>query len=218
MNAKSVEKLEFFFSQFKKLNFKKREMILRAGDEPRGVMYLKKGYVRLYSISKDGEELTLIIYKPDDIFPIVWAINNIPNEYYFEAMTPAEIYRVPREKFLIFLKENPDVLFELTSKILSRFRRVLHRMEYLVFGNAQNKVASILLICTERFGKKEKNKVIIQAPLTHRDIANLVGMTRETASIEIEKLERKGIVGRKGRLLVVKNQRKLEEEALLPIE
>lgn len=215
MNAKSVEELGFFFSQFKKFNFKKREMILRVGDEPRGVMYLKRGYVRLYSISKEGEELTLIIYKPDDIFPIVWAINNTPNEYYFEAMTPSEIYRVPREKFLIFLKENPDVLFELTSKILSRFRGVLHRMEYLVFGNAYNKVASILLICAERFGGKEGSKIIIQVPLTHKDIANLLGVTRETTSLEIKKLARKGIIDYQGRLIMVKNPRALEKESLL---
>lgn len=215
MNAKSVEELGFFFSQFKKLNFKKREMILRAGDEPRGVMYLKKGYVRLYAISREGEELTLIIYKPDDIFPIVWAINDLPNEYHFEAVTAAEVYRAPREKFLIFMRENPNVFFELTSKILIRFKGVLQRMEYLVFGNAYNKVASILLICAERFGGKEGSKIIIQVPLTHKDIANLLGVTRETTSLEIKKLARKGIIDYQGRLIVVKNPRALEKESLL---
>lgn len=207
--------METFFTQFKLLHYKKGDTILRPDDLPPGVFYLKKGYVKLYSLCREGEELSLIIFKPGDFFPIGWVINNKIDPYYLSAMTPVEVWRAPREKFLEFIKTDPDVFFELTSKILIRLGGLLQRMEHLVFGNAGDKVASILVICTERFGQKEGSEIIIQVPLSHKEIAALVGLTRETASVEMKKLEREGLISYRGRLIVIKNIKKLKEESLL---
>lgn len=212
-----LHSLDLFFAKFKPLRYRKGEIILRAGEAPPGVLYLKRGFVRLYSISKQGEELTLIIFKPGDFFPIMWAINNMPNNYFLESMTFSEICRVPKAIFLAFIRDNPDVLYEMTSRIMIRFAGLLSRMEYLVFGNAYAKVASILSICAERFGRREDEGILVEVPLTHSDIATLVGVTRETASVQIKKIERKGLIARRGRLLFVKNLRGLRKESLLDI-
>jgi len=188
---------------------------LRAGDPPLGCFFLKKGFVRVYSVSRNGEEFTSIIFKRGDIFPIIWAINNAPNDYYCEAMTACVLARAPREEFIKFIKDNPEVNFDLTSRTLVRLAGLLRRMEYLVFGNADDKVASILLICAERFGKQDGDRVTIEVPLTHSDIASLVGLSRETASIEMKRLEDAGLVGHSGRLLQVLNLRRLKRRSLL---
>lgn len=174
MEKQAFDKLNLFFSRFKKLAFKKGETILQAGDEPSGVLYIKKGYVRLYSLSKDAQEFTLIIFQAEDFFPIMWAINGTPNAYYMEAITDVELYQAPREEFVNFIKKG-ETLFEITSRILTRLGGTLTRMEYAVFGNAYNKVASIILICAERFGSLRGQDIFIQVPLTHSDIANLIG-------------------------------------------
>ncbi len=215
MKSSSQDKVDAFFARFKSLHFKKGKTILRAGEEPRDFFYLKKGFIRLYSLSKNGEDLTLIIFKPKDLFPIMWAINNTPSDYFLEAMTPVELWRAPKSQFLAFIHQNPDVLFGLTSAILERLGGLLARMEYLVFGNAYAKVASILVICARRFGKKEDSSVIIEVPLTHSDIASLIGVTRETASIEIKKIENKGLLSRRGHLFVIKNLTRLKNQSLL---
>jgi len=207
-------KIDNFFSQFKSFRYKKGEVILRPFDTPQGVYFLEKGFVRLYTISQDGKELTLIIFKPNDFFPIGWAINNTPNTQYLETMTDALLWRAPKEEFIRFVQENPDAFFELTSKMLVRLGGILERMEYLAFGNAYSKVASILTICAERFGEKEGKNLVIQVPLTHKDVANLVGITRETASIEIKKLERKGLLTYHGRHLIISDLEKLQKESL----
>lgn len=215
MTGRPLHKLDLYFSKFKPLHYKKGEVVLRAGDQPQGIFYLKSGYVRVYSFSKSGEELTLIIFKPGDIFPVSWAINNAPSGYFAESMTEASLWRVPREQFLEFVEDRPEILLELTSRMLERFLGLMRRMEYLAFGNAYAKIASILLICAERFGEKSGGNVVIQVPLTHSDIASLVGLTRETASIEMKKIEKKGLIGYRGRLLVVKNIRGLRKESLI---
>lgn len=215
MSNSVAEKLSHFFSKFKKYHYKKGETILRGGDTPQGVYFIDKGYVRDYSISKDGEELTLIIFKSEDFFPMQWVFNDRINQHYFDAMSAVELWRCPKEEFIKFIEENPEIFLELTSHITLRLSGIMQRMEYLAFGNAYEKVASILMICADRFGKEEQGETVIQVILSHRDIANLLGITRETASIEIKKLERKGLISYRGRLLVVKDKKGLEKESLL---
>ncbi len=209
------EKLDSFFKHAKLFTYKKRALILHPNDTPSSVFYIKSGYLRVYRISEDGEELTLTILKPKDFFPLTYGISNPINYYYLEAITPLELWRLPHEQFLHFIKNNPDVLYELTTRILIRFDGVLTRMEYLVFSNAFIKVVTTLLICAKRFGEKVGNDIIVKVPLTHRDIATLVGITRETTSLEMKKLEKLGFLGRVGRLFVLKDVKKLEEEILL---
>jgi CRP-like cAMP-binding protein len=210
-------KMKGFFSKFKEYVYKKGETILRAGDEPRGVYYLKKGFVRLYSVSKSGEELTLIIFMSGDLFPITWALNETPNSYYLEAMTVCKLKRASNKSFLEFVNNNPDIYFDLTGKMLTRLGGVLRRMEHLVFGDAYSKVASILLICAERFGEKRGKLAVIKVPLTHSDIARLIGVSRETASIEIKKLENKGLIVYKGRFIAISNYKKLIRESMIDL-
>lgn len=217
MEKHTLEKLNRFFSKFKKISYKKGETILHADEEPRGVFYLTKGYTRIYSLSKNSQELTLIIFKPEDFYPLMWAINNTPNTYYVEAMTPVEFWQAPKEEFIKFIKNNNDVFFEITSRILTRLGGILTRMEYVMFGNAQNKVTSIILICAERFGEKRADGIFIKIPLTHQDLANLIGLTRETVSIEMKKLQRGELIDYKSKYISIRNVQKLKEESVIGI-
>lgn len=215
MDEQASFKLHKFFSGLKKLSFKKGETIYRAEDEVHGVFYLKKGYVRLYSLSKNAQQLIFIIYKPGDLFPLIPSINKTLAAYYTEAVTAVELYQASLEGFLNFIKNNSDVLFELTTRILTRFGGVLTRMEYAMFGNAQNKVAAILIICAERFGKKAKKGILIQVPLTHQDIANLLGMARETVSIEMKNLQKMNLIDYQGKHPVIKDIQQLKDKSVL---
>jgi len=208
-------KLNLFFQNYKLTSYRKRDLILHANDASSSVFYIKNGYVRVYRISEQGEELTLTILKPKDFFPLTYGIHAITNPYYLEAITPLELWKAPQDKFLDYIKNHPDILYELTSRILVRFDGVLSRIEYLVFSNAYTKVAATLLVCAKRFGEKIGNDIVVKVPLTHRDIATLVGITRETTSLEMKKLEKQGFLGRNGKLFVVKNLRRLEQEILL---
>lgn len=211
----ALQTLDNFFMQYKPLRFHKRDIVLHADDYSPDVFYIKSGYVRVYRISEYGEELTLSILKPGDLFPILWEVDDAPNPYYMEAVTSVEVWRFPRDQFLNFVKDNPDLFYDLTSKLITRFGGMLSRMEYLITSRAYNKVAATLFTCAKRFGVTKEDQVIVDVPLTHKDIATLVGITRETTCLEMKKLERKGLISHLGRLLVIKDMKKLEEESQL---
>lgn len=208
--------LASFFTPFPSLLFKKGEIILRAGDVPQGVYCIEKGYVRLYAVSLEGKEFTFFVYKQGDFFPVVWSLRAEPSQYYFQALTTTKLKRASRATFMEFVSKNPDALLELTQGIVRRSQAALRRMEYLVFGNAYQRLSSLLFGLARQFGKKERKNTLLQVPLTHTDLANLLGLTRETISIEIKNLEKKGIVGYRKRLIVVKSLTRLHQESNLP--
>lgn len=211
-----IQKIDEFFQQYKPLTYKKRDLILHANDTPLSVFYIKSGYVRVYRISEQGEELTLTILKPNDFFPLTYGINTVVNPYFLEAITPLTLWKAPQEQFIKFITTHADIYYELITRVLIRFDGVLSRMEYLVFSNAYTKVASTLLICAKQFGEQQGEDIILRVPLTHRDIATLIGITRETTSLEMKKLEKEGFLTRNGRLFVLKNRKELEQKMLLP--
>jgi len=207
------KKIERFFEKSRLFHYKKGEIVLHPYDVPPGVFYLKSGYLRLYSVSEGGQELSLIIFKPGDFFPVIWLINNNKSEYYIDSLTKSSLLLVSKKDFLPFIKNDKDMLFELASRALIRIGGLMERMNYLVYGNVSQKLASMILILAERFGENGK-KITIPIPMTHQDLANLLGIARETVSTEIKKFEREGLVEIKNKYITVKKKNLLEKEAL----
>lgn len=212
MNTDKTKEFELFYKQFTTRNYKKGEMLIRADDDPQGIFCLTKGYVRQYTISRTGFELSLHILKPISYFPMVWAINGTPNVYFFEALTPVEVGRASREQVVNFIKDKPIVIFELMSELLEDYAETLTRVEHLVFSDAYRRVISILLYIAKHFGEKHNGGIIVRHRFTQQDIATLVGVARETASNEMIKLERKGLVKHIDHAIIFEDTKKLELE------
>ncbi len=85
------------------------------------------------------------------------------------------------------------------------------RIEKLTLWGTTAKVASLLVYLASRFGETEGKEVVIQVPFTHKDVAQWLGITRETASRQIGKIEKKGLISYRNRLIVIKNLKKLKE-------
>lgn len=213
------EKLDNFFGQFKQVRYKKKDTIIYAEDDPAGIFYVTKGFVRFYSITEEGKELTLNIFKSGSYFPAMWLISNIDNIYFYEAMTSVEVRRAPKDKVLKFLQENNDIMLELTKRILSGMNGLLIRIQYLLLADARQKVISVLTMLAARFGTNYENgDVFVELPVTHQDIANLAGLTRETTSLEMEKLKDEDLISYNKRSLVIKKSDKLQEQSLIYID
>lgn len=212
MNTDKTKAFETFYKQFSIRNYKKGEMLIRADDDPLGIFCLTKGYVRQYTISKTGFELTLHILKPISYFPMVWAVNGTPNVYYFEALTPVEVGRAPRAHVVEFIKDKPTIIFALLSELIEDYAESLTRIEHLVFSDAYRRVISVLLYIAKHFGETSDNGLVVHHRFTQQDIATLVGVARETAGIELIKLEKKGLVKYIDHSMLFENVKALELE------
>lgn len=212
MNAQVADKIEQFFTQFRHQMYKKGEIIIRADEDPSGIFYLKSGMVKQYAISRKGDELVVNIYKPVVFFPMSWAINKTPNNYYWEAITDLQVYKAPAEQAVEFLKENPDVLFDLLSRVYRGTDGLLTRMTYLMSGSAYTRLVTELIIHAKRFGGHKTTEIVLT--IAEKDLATRSGMTRETVSREMKTMKEKGLVSFHKNLLTIKDLNLLEEELL----
>lgn len=208
-NNKVVE----FFRQFTPLKYKKGEIILRPFDERIGLCYLETGYVRQYATTLVGQTLILHVFRPGSYFPMTWAVNETNNLYYFEAVTGVTLWRAPRVEAAAFFQENPDILYEFTSRLLLGVSGMLARFESIVTDSAYRKTAGLVHYFATTFGEKgAKGEVVLSVALPHREIAAWIGTSRETASLSIEKLLAGGVVRYRGRRLIVPSLARLEAE------
>ena len=200
--------------KYKKVSYRKGEYVIQAEEEPAGIFYLKKGFVKMNSIFENGSELTLNIFKPGSFFPMTWALGETNNTYFYQAMIDTQVLKAPKEKVLEFVKNNTDIFYDLVKRILVGFDGLLHNTQHLLYGNSESRVASAILIGAKRFGKVYKNgNVEIKLPLTHQDIAGLAGITRETTTLALKKLRKKGIITQQVRKFIVKDMDELEKKS-----
>ncbi|MCL5432495.1 MAG: Crp/Fnr family transcriptional regulator [Patescibacteria group bacterium] len=200
------------FSQFdQQILYRRREIIIRPSDESGGIFYIKQGYVRQYAISSEGIELTLNIFGPSSVFPILSSINELSNGYYYESLTPVEVYRAPKEKFLTEIKNNITALYELEQQILVFSASLLKKLESMAFCDAMGKIVVSLLDLVNKFGRKHGKKTVIDYWFTHHDIATITGLSRETVSLEIKKLWKKKIISYENHLIEIKDVKGLSE-------
>ncbi len=212
MDAQELKKLQSFLSQYKPAKAKKGEILIRPGDNGSQLIFLKSGYIRQYVISKLGQELTINVINSDFPFAFIDYLTETRNRYYFEAFSAIEYWRIPKKEFKDFMDQNPDVFWYMTKQSFCRLEELFVNLEYFITGDAYMKVASTFYLVAKRYGKEiANNQYEIEAMPTHRDISETLGLTRETVSLQILKLEKDGIIHRKGRKLTIPDMKKLED-------
>jgi len=207
------QKLSSFFEKWRLLTYKKGEMIYRPGEVFNEVGFVKSGYVRLYVTTKEGKEITFNLFKPVFYLSLGYAKSGEENRYFFEAVTETEIWRAPKKETVEFIEGDRQIANWLNDKLLHKLGESLMTIETVNSGGSYNKIAAIILSLAKSFGRKRDGEMVIDFETTHRVIASLAGVTRETASVQIKKLENEGLIRQTRDGLVVVNSEKLKERS-----
>ncbi len=185
-----------FVSKFPTKKFDKGELIIIGGEAPQSAYVVKRGIVKSYSITSDGLERPISFDSEMDIFPLGWVFNLLPwAQYYYGAFTDCEIYIVPREEYIEYLKTRKESLYDVFANFVVAHLNLQMRVNALEQPKAIDKIIHTLHYLSIRHGRElAPNTVRIGLPLTQQDLANIMGLTRETTGIELKKLEKKGVV------------------------
>lgn len=212
MTKAKYTQLKKFFSQFPTKKFAKNAIIFTPGDKLTDIYFMKSGFVRAYTKTPFGEN-TLNIFKPLFMVSVMHSMANQKNDLYIQALTPVEIYVAPKAQFDKFQKDNPEIEALIMEFFTGSLLRYLTNQGNIINGNAINKVASVLLQLVHDYGDTKNNQLVVNFPATHRVVANIVGLTRETTSVQMSKLQKLGIISTKRTQFIVKNIEKLRNLA-----
>lgn len=176
--------------------YARNETILLQDDTPDVVFCIKSGFVKAYDIDTQGCEQLLWFGSSGDFFPMTWAFGLTPDvQYFFSAFTDVELYVIERGKFVTYLEANPQALMALARKLAVRLHEAFSHLDATKKARADEKIAYALYFLSLRFGHDiggGEHRIVL--PLTHQDIANLLGLARETVTIELRKLKEKGYI------------------------
>lgn len=211
MEPSVAKKLRLFFKPYKQVIFSHGTLLISSHEKPSGIFFLEKGIVRQYAVSKDGNEMTLNLYKPGTFFPMSYALNNNSNQYNFEVVDVATVRIAPFEAVVNFLKKEPDVLFDLVKRVFSGLDGLLSHVEQLMFGKAQARLIMALIIMAKRFGIVQEGNITLSQKLTHQDVAALVGLSRETVSRELMHLKQRKLLDYANNSITIFDVKKLEQ-------
>nr|MBI5455506.1 Crp/Fnr family transcriptional regulator [Candidatus Levybacteria bacterium] len=203
------------FSEQHPRSYKKGQIIIRPDDTSNGIFYLEKGHVKSYSLTEQGEQKNHIIYKTGDIFPLIRSFIPTNRSVFFETIDNSTLKMMEKEYFFTTIKADAQILFEITKKIIEIMKTHIERLDGLEYTKANSRIIDYLLFLADHFGKRKGKKILIEVPITHKDIADSTAISRETVSREIEELKRKKLIGDKNKYILIKNIKKLERELKL---
>jgi CRP/FNR family transcriptional regulator len=203
------EFINLFRAKGKRFSYAKGEFIIRPGDVPSGVFFIESGLVKAYDITKYGEENLLIIRKPGEIFPLIWAITGQGRYVIYESLAPTIVWRTERETFVRAVREHPDIIFPFLDTILEMYRMHSERILNLEYRSVRERLISFLLIMAQRFGETSDGGIRLNVPLRHQDIASSINSSRETTSRAMVMLERKGLLKSDQTYITLKDIKKL---------
>lgn len=202
MNSSVADTVAGFFAQYPKRSYAKGQLLIHAGEAPSAIYYLVSGKIRQYDISYRGDEVVVNIFKEGAFFPMLWAITKAENRYFFAAETTVELRVAPKEDVLAFMRANPDVMYDLLTRLYIGIDGLLGRMAHLMAGSAKSRVMYELIVECRRFGKAQADGTCL-VRLTEADLAGRAGLSRETVSRELQKIAHDGLVTlQRGGLLV----------------
>lgn len=176
--------------------YTKKETIIFQGDVPKSVYIIKSGLVKVYGITSEGDQRTVTILSAGDVFPMSWVFGKTDVcIYYYEASSDSQILMVPRKDYQQMLETSAELKDQIFENYLSHYVAATMHVYALEHSHAQDKLIYILQYLATRFGEKIPNgKTKINLRLSHQDIAEMVGITRETAAVELHKLKDMGYI------------------------
>jgi len=181
------------------------------GQSGRGVFILCTGHVKLSTSSADGKTLILKVAEPGDILGLPSTISGKPYEASAEVLESCQANFISRVDFLNFMKEHGEAAVRVAQELSEKYQAALNELKNIGLSHsAGEKLARFLLDWAAR-QKQDKDSTRVTLTLTHEEIAQMIGASRETVTRLFADFKKKNLLDVKGSSFVIKDKPGLEE-------
>lgn len=202
-------------------SYPKNQLIAYQGDPLTNIYLIKKGFIKVYTILDSGDTRTFLILGPGDIFPLAFSFTleweNYTLNYFYQSMAEVEVLALDKDEFKRRIDSDAQKRNIYLAYLSASNEVIMRQLEVMKNKKAITKVILLLPYLILKVGKKIRpNAYQLQIKMSHQEIADLSGVTRETTTTLIKKLEQQGTIEqKKGKWII---HRKETEEELFPIK
>ena len=186
-------------------NLKKGDVLFRKGDEGTALYIIIKGRIKITVPSKLGDEITLAILNQGDFFGEMALLDSLPRSADATAVEETLLYVLNRSDFLSFLIHNENAVRSILYALSSRLRKTDDFLTEVCCLNISARLARRLLEMSESLIHENNPGSSLELKLTQKDLASLLGTTRETINRELKILRDRGIVSTSRNLITIHN-------------
>ena len=191
--------------------YPKSTMLFIEGQQPRGVFVLCAGKAKLFTSSSDGKTIITKVSEAGDVLGLNATISDRPYEVTAEMMEPGQANFIARDALLQFLREYGEVALRVAEQLSRNYYIAYEEIRTLgLTSSPSEKFAKLLLSWSPDKGNANE-PVHVKMTLTHEEIAEMIGTTRETVSRLFSDFRRKQLLETKGSTLVIRNKPTLEK-------
>lgn len=188
---------------------KRREVVYLPGDPAETIYLVNGGRVKISKVTRDGKALTLNYCGPSEIFGESSLVEGGAREEMAEAMENSMISELELTTFEDLLSNNAALGLTMVKLMAKRRLDLENKVETLVFRDVTSKLAELLLELAEEYGVEDSRGTLIALKITHQELANLIGSTRETVSLTLSQFKRKQLLTTDGRKVIVTDSESL---------
>lgn len=177
----------------------------------RGVYVLCEGEVKLSVSSSEGKKLILRIAKGGEVLGLVSALAGTPHEITAETLRPTQVAFIPRGAFLRFLSKHPEAYSVIAGQLGAHYQIACEQLRTLgLTASAPEKLAKLLLDFGLT-GRQTREGTCVNLPLTHEEIAEFIGTTRETVTRTLGEFRSHHLIELRGSNLLIADREALRE-------
>lgn len=206
----AIEELEEIVSLIGHKSYRKGEMIFLEGDKCTSLYIINEGQIKLFKYTKEGKEQILHILSEGDSFGELSLLREEEVAFNAEAITPVKLCTLTQDALKNILLKRPEISVKILESVGERLAKVENLVQNLATIDVEARMAALLMEFKDQYGIKTKDGMEIRLPLTREDMANYIGVTRETISRKLTKFQQEDII----RLVGNKRIIILDEEAL----
>jgi CRP/FNR family transcriptional regulator, cyclic AMP receptor protein len=190
-------------------SYPQNSVLFVEGQMPRGIYMLCKGRVKMSATSADGKTLILKIARPGEVLGLHATVSGSPYEITAETGQPCQLNFVKREDFLRFLGQHSDACLQAAQHLSKDCQSAYQQIRSLGLSqSAPERLARLLLEWS--IGSNDKDNVKMKLSLTHDEISQIIGTSRETVTRVLADFRKKHFAVLKGSTLTIENKPALE--------
>ena len=187
--------------------FPKGAVLFVEGQSPRGVFMLCTGRVKLTTCSSDGKALITRIAEGGEVLGLGAAVSGKPYMVTAETLNPCQVNFIKREDFLRFLKEYGTACLRVAEHLSNNYHNAFEQVRSLGLSHsASEKLAKLMLEWCAKAGKETDKGISLKMTLTHEEIAQIIGASRETVTRLLGDFKGRQIINVKGSTLVIRDK------------
>jgi len=191
--------------------YPKGSLLFVEGEMPRGVFILCSGRAKLTTSSTEGKTLIVKIAEPGEVLGASATILGKPYEVSGETIEPAQLNFIKRDDFLKLLGTSGETCLHTAQQLSEKYHSAQREIRSLGLSQTTSeKLAKLFLDWCARDGEITPKGVRLKLLLTHEEIAQMIGTTRETVTRLLSDFKRKKIIEMKGSSVFVLSKSALE--------